>query len=263
VRSFDTIPHHELLVLVAKRVSDKNVIHLIKLWLKAPIWEEGKVQGGIGCGIPQGGVVSPLLANIYMNLVDRAVNRPNGPFQRSSVSIVRYADDFILMAKTLKPEAIEYLKGMLTRMKLTLNEEKTRLVDARTESFNFLGFTFEYAQSQYGRGTKYLRITPSAKAEDKVRDSVSDYVVRHRHLGQEPFVQGLNAIVRGWTNYFTVRGVSYPSKSFRKLRRYLDGKLFRYFRRKSQRRCKLSNRGAFEWLVKRHGLIDPARIAWR
>jgi group II intron reverse transcriptase/maturase len=149
---FDTIPHHELLTLVAKRISDKNVIHLIKLWLKAPIWEEGNAHSGNGSGTPQGGVISPLLANIYMNLVDRAVERLDGPFRRSGVSIVRYADDFILMAKALKPEAIEYLKGMLARMKLTLNEEKTRLVDARTETFNFLGFTFKYARAQFGRG---------------------------------------------------------------------------------------------------------------
>jgi group II intron reverse transcriptase/maturase len=260
---FDTIPHHELLMLVAKRISDKNVIHLIKLWLKAPIWEERKIHSGNSCGTPQGGVISPLLANIYMNLVDKAVNRPNGPFQRSGISIIRYADDFILMAKTMKPEAIAYLKGMLARMKLTLNEEKTRLVDARNESFNFIGFTFEYAQSQYGRGRKYLRITPTAKAEAKVRDSIRDYIVRHRHLDPGSFTRGMNAIVRGWTNYFTIPGVSYPWKSFRKLRRYLDDKLLRYFRRKSQRRCKLANRGALEWLIKRYGLIDPTRIAWR
>jgi group II intron reverse transcriptase/maturase len=218
---FDTIPHHELLMLVAKRISDKNVIHLIKLWLKAPIEEDGKIHSGTGCGTPQGGVVSPLLANIYMNLVDRAVMRPNGPFQRSGVSIVRYADDFILMAKTLNLEAIEYLKGMLVRMKLTLNEEKTCLVDVKTEGVNFLGFTFEYAPNKYTRGTKYLRISPSAKALNKARDNIRDFTARNRHLGPEPLVKGLNAIVRGWANYFTIRGVSYPGESFRKLRYYL------------------------------------------
>ena len=260
---FDTIPHHELLTLVARRISDKNVIHLIKLWLKAPIWEDGKAHNGTGCGTPQGGVASPLLANIYMNLVDRAVVRPNGPFQQSGISIVRYADDFILMAKKLKPQAIEYLKGMLARMKLTLNEEKTRLVDAKTESFNFLGFTFENAPSNYGRDRKYLRITPSAKALNKVRESIRDYMGNSGHLGPEELVMGMNAIVRGWTNYFTIRGVSNPWESYRKLRFYLDEKLTRYFRRKSQRRCKLSNQRAFEVLVKRYGLIDPTRIAWR
>ena len=173
------------------------------------------------------------------------------------------ATRLILMAKKLKPQAIEYLKGMLARMKLTLNEEKTRLVDAKTESFNFLGFTFENAPSNYGRDRKYLRITPSAKALNKVRESIRDYMGNSGHLGPEEFVMGMNAIVRGWTNYFTIRGVSNPWESYRKLRFYLDEKLTRYFRRKSQRRCKLSNQRVFEVLVKRYGLIDPTQIAWR
>jgi RNA-directed DNA polymerase len=258
---FDTIPHHELLILVGKRISDKNVIHLIKLWLKAPIWEEGKIQAGNDRGTPQGGVISPLLANMYMNLVDKAVKRSDGPFSRWGVEIVRYADDFILMAKSLKPEAIERLKGMLERMKLTLNEEKTRLVDAKTESFNFLGFTFEYAPDLFSRDKKYLRITPNEKALSKIREGIRVYIAGNRHLGPRAFAMGLNTIVRGWTNYFLIKGVSYPKEAFRKLRYYLVDKLYRFFRRKSQRRCKLSNRGAFRWLVEKHGLIDPTRLA--
>ena len=198
-----------------------------------------------------------------MNLVDRAVERPDGPFRRSGVSIVRYADDFIMMARTLKPKAIEHLKGMLARMKLTLNEEKTRLVDARTETFNFLGFTFKYARSQYGRGKRYLLITPSAKALNNVREAIREYVSENRHLGPQAFVKGLNAIVRGWTNYFRILGVSYPMEAFRKLQYYLVDKLYRFYRRKSQRRCKLANRGAFKVLVERYGLISPARIICR
>ena len=190
---FDTIPHHELLVLVGKRISDKNVIHLIKLWLKAPIWEDGKVRGGSDRGTPQGGVISPLLANIYMNLVDRAVKREGGPFQRNGVMIVRYADDFILMGRRMPKEVIDYLKGMLARMKLSLNEEKTRIVNAREVGFDFLGFTIEYAEDLYGRGHKYLRIAPSAKSEKKLRETIGDYIVRNRHLGP-PGLQALSIL---------------------------------------------------------------------
>lgn len=258
---FDTIPHHELLVLIGMRISDKNVIHLIKLWLNAPISEEGKTRGGNGCGTPQGGVISPLLANIYMNLVDRAVKRIGGAFRPYGVTIVRYADDFILMGRTLPPAIIAYLKSMLARMKLTLNEEKTRIVDAKRERFNFLGFTFEYADDLCGRGTKYLRITPSDKALQRVRGKVRDYVKRKRHLEPDEFVRGLNVILRGWMNYFSIRGVSFPKVAFRKLRWYLVDRIYRFFRRKSQRRCKLSNRGAFRWLVEKHGLIDPIGYA--
>lgn len=256
---FDTIPHHELLVLIGMRISDKNVIHLIKLWLNAPIFEDGETRSGKGCGTPQGGVISPLLANIYMNLVDKAVKRIGGAFRPYGVTIVRYADDFILMARNLPPAAIAYLKNMLARMKLTLNEEKTRIVDAKRESFNFLGFTFEYADDLHGRDRKYLRITPSAKALQRIRDNVRDYVKRKRHLGPHEFAGGLNAILRGWMNYYSIQGVSYPKEAFRKLRWYLVDRLYRFFRRKSQRRCKLSNRGALRWLVEKQGLIDPTR----
>jgi len=258
---FDTIPHHELLVLIGMRISDKNVIHLIKLWLNAPISEEGNTRSGNGCGTPQGGVISPLLANIYMNLVDKAVMRIGGAFRPYGVTIVRYADDFILMGRNLPPAIIAYLKSMLARMKLTLNEEKTRIVNAKRESFNFLGFTFEYADDLRGRGTKYWRITPGDKALQHIRDSVRDYVRRKRHLGPGEFARGLNVILRGWMNYFSIRGVSYPKEAFRKLRWYLMDRIYRFFRRKSQRRSKLSNRGAFQWLVDKHGLIDPTRVA--
>jgi RNA-directed DNA polymerase len=103
---FDTIPHDKLLKLIGLRISDKNVIHLIKLWLKVPISEDGKMSGGKGnrLGTPQGGVISPLLANIYMNLIDRAVCRIGGIFQQAGIRIIRYADDFVLLGKTIPKE---------------------------------------------------------------------------------------------------------------------------------------------------------------
>jgi len=138
---FDTIPHSKLLILIAQRISDNDVIRLIKLWLKAPVIENGKMSGGKRnkIGTPQGGVISPLLANIYLNLVDRIV-RNNPVFK--DVSIVRYADDFVLMGASIGNKALEALKYLLSRMELKLNEEKTRLVQFNDEPFDFLGFTF-------------------------------------------------------------------------------------------------------------------------
>ena len=108
---FDTIPHKELMQLLALRISDQNILHLIKMWLKAPVMEDGRPKGGKKnkVGTPQGGVISPLLANIYLHLLDKAVNRTGGIFQRNGVKIVRYADDFVLMAEKIPEECYEYM----------------------------------------------------------------------------------------------------------------------------------------------------------
>ena len=160
---FDTIPHKELMILVGKRISDRNVLHLIKMWLKAPIMEEIKpekvgktkkkanaekknksrkkkfkvIGGGKGNkkGTPQGAVISPLLANIYLDVLDKAVRRPSGPFQKEGATIIRYADDFVIMSRKITAESgcmgeqrlkgvtsLEwYLTGLLERLKLTVN----------------------------------------------------------------------------------------------------------------------------------------------
>lgn len=258
---FDTIPHHELLTLVARRISDRNVIHLIKMWLQAPIWEDGRPHKHDGKGTPQGGVISPLLANIYMNLVDRAVKREGGVFHRNGVHIVRYADDFILMGRHLPDEVLNRLRHLLARLKLTLNEEKTRTVNAEEESFQFLGFTFEHAPDLLGRPWRYWRVSPSKKAVVSICANLREYLHHHRHLNPVALSAGLNPLIRGWMRYYTIPGVSYPRASFRAVRWYLMDQLYRFYRRKSQRRCKLYNQGAFRVLVERHGLIDPTGYA--
>ena len=116
---FDTIPHKGLLQLVGKRISDKNILHLIKLWLKAPVTENGRLIGGKKnkLGTPQGGVISPLLANIYLHEFDKAVNREEGVFYQNGIKIIRYADDWVLMAKRIPQRALDYLNKLLKSMK--------------------------------------------------------------------------------------------------------------------------------------------------
>jgi RNA-directed DNA polymerase len=258
---FDTIPHKELLTLVGMRISDWKVLHLIKMWLKAPVWEDGKTSGGKKnkVGTPQGGVISPLLANIYLHLLDKAVKRIGGFFQKYGVRIVRYADDFVLMARKMAKESLDYLEKMLSKMKLKLNMEKSRTLKAGSEAFNFLGFTFRYDWDRHGRDSKYLNIMPSKKSEIKVRENIDKYLKENGHRPPETVAMELNAITRGWINYFHIPGTSYPQKAKRNLRFYLMKKLYRYYRRKSQRKCKLYKRGAFEILQKKFGLIDPAK----
>ena len=126
-------------------------------------------------------MISPLLANVYFHLIDRIVNNPRSLFGKHGVRIVRYADDFVLMGRTLPAEITGKLKSLLDRMGLTINETKTRQIDAREESFNFLGFTVRYDRDINDRSTKYWNIMPSKKSEQKIRDKVKDYLLTHGH----------------------------------------------------------------------------------
>ena len=260
---FDTIPHKELMQLLALRISDQNILHLIKMWLKAPVMEDGRPKGGKKnkVGTPQGGVISPLLANIYLHLLDKAVNRTGGIFQRNGVKIVRYADDFVLMAEKIPEECYEYMNRMFSKMKLKLNEEKSRVVCAYEESFDFLGHTFRFSDDLYGRPFKYWNVEPSKKSQKKVRSNIREYLRKNGHKAPQILVDDLNAKLRGWINYFTIQGVTYPNKAKRNLRYYLVKKLKRYYKRKSQRKCKLYNQGALRVLVNKYGLVDPTKYA--
>ena len=260
---FDTIPHKELMTLIAMRISDKHILHLIKMWLKAPVMINGRLNGGKKnkVGTPQGGVISPLLANIYLHLLDKAVNKTNGLFQINGVKMVRYEDDFVFMARKIPDICYGKLNHMLNRMKLRLNTDKSKIVSAKEQSFDFLGFSFRYDDDLKGRAFKYWNVEPSDKSLKKVRANISEYLGKNGHKPPYIVVRDLNAIIRGWINYFSIAKVSYPNKAKRKLRYYLCDKLQRYYKRKSQRKCKLYNRGAFGILVQKYGLIDPTKYA--
>ena len=261
---FDTIPHDKLQIALKQRVADPRILKLINKWLKVSVYEDGQYKSGKDNhkGTPQGGVISPLLANIYFHLLDRIVNNTQSLFSKHGVQIVRYADDFVLMGKKLPEEVIEKLKSLLHRMGLSLNEGKTRKIDARKESFNFLGFTIRYDKDIKGRDIRYWNIIPSKKSEQKIRDKVKEYLRTHGHCKAEDVASGLNSIIRGWLNYFSIPGVSYPAMSKRRLRAYLSTRLYRYYNRKSQRKSRLYRQKAFEVLVTKFGLIDPTKYVY-
>jgi RNA-directed DNA polymerase len=262
---FDTIPHEKLLIALKERISDPRMLDLIKQWLKVPIYEDKQFKGGKKnkVGTPQGGVISPLLANIYLHLLDRIVNNPKSLFAKAGVKIVRYADDFVMMGKKIESHIKEKLKELLSRMGLSLNEEKTRMVNAKEESFDFLGFSIRYDRSIRGSRPKYWNIIPSRKSEQRLRDKIKDYLDQHGHYCVEQICVDLNLQLAGWLNYFEIKGVSYPAMSKRRLRHYLQERLNRYYNRKSQRGCRLYGQKAFEVLVARHGLIDPTKYTGR
>lgn len=258
---FDTIPHDKLLITIAKRISDKNVIHLIKLWLKAPIEEDGKMSGGKKnkVGIPQGGVISPLLSNIYLHLLDRIINKVGSLYNKLEIKIVRYADDFVLLGCKIPIGAIKKLQEILARMELKLNEEKSRLIEAKSTDIDFLGFNIRYDKDLYGTVKRYWNISPSQKSQKQIRSKIKEYLAKNGHMPADRIVVNLNYKIRGWINYFTIEKVSYPAMSKRKLRWYLVDKLNRYYKRKSQRRSKLYSHRAFDKLVTKYGLIDPTK----
>ncbi len=257
---FDNIPHDKLVILLGKRISDKRVLDLIEEWLKCLIFEDNKLSKS-NKGTPQGGVISPLLANIYLNLLDKAVARKDGYFYKYRISIIRYADDFILMGNKLPEVSLQYLNAMLNKMELEINIEKTKQIDASKESFDFLGFTFRYDRGIYGNKGKYWNVIPSKKSELKLRENLKKVFRYYRHYNNELIVRKLNPKIRGWLNYFSIKGVSYPSKAKSNLQWYLDESLYRFYQRKSQRKCKLYRRGAFDYLVHNYGLINPAKYA--
>jgi len=190
---------------VAKRISDSKVIHLIKMWLKSPIHEDGKISGGKKnkLGTPQGGVIYPLLANIYLHLLDKLVNNKD-MFKALGIKIIRYADDFILMGKQIPEDRLEYATRILDRMGLKLNADKSRRIKAKEESFNFLGFTFRYDRGQTDWHLRYWHIEPSMKSQKKMRENMKVYFRKNRHKAMSEFSPGLNAILRGWMNYYLI-----------------------------------------------------------
>jgi RNA-directed DNA polymerase len=263
---FDTIPHDKLQIALKQRITDPRMLKLINKWLKVPVKEGNQYKSGKTNqqGTPQGGVISPLLANIYLHLLDKIVNSTGSLFHKYGVKIVRYADDFVLMGKELPDVIINKLKELLQRMGLMLNEKKTRKIDARNKSFDFLGFTIRYDRDIYNGGkTKYWNIFPSKRAEQGIRDKIRDFLGTHGHSNAKVITEGLNLKIRGWLNYFEIKGVSYPAMAKRKLRHYLSTKLYKYYTRKSQRKCRLYGPNAFETLVRYYGLIDPSKFAMR
>jgi len=192
------------------------------------------------------------------------VNKEGSVFYQSGIKIIRYADDWVLMAKRIPQGVQDYLNKLLKSMKLKLNEEKSKIVNAFDGSFDFPGHTFRLDDDLFGRkNRKYWNVEPSSKSQKRVREKIREYLRYNGHKSPQEVANDLNTITRGWINYFSIKGVTYPNKAKRNLRYYLRGKLTRYYKRKSQRKSKLYNQGAFKVLVSKYGLIDPTKYALR
>jgi RNA-directed DNA polymerase len=206
-RYFDTIPHADLLQSVARRIVDRNVLSLIKMWLRAPVEERDadgtrRMSGGKSNtrGTPQGGVASPLLANIYMNRFLKHF-RLSGAAEAFRAHIISYADDFVILSRGRAAEALTWTGGVMTRLGLSINEAKTSVRDARQERFDFLGYSFGPHRFKKN-GAMYLSASPSKKSVQRLKTSITDVLVPSNTEPWPEVRDQLNSSLRGWSNYF-------------------------------------------------------------
>lgn len=229
---FDTIPHDRLLREVARRIVDKNILRLLKMWLKAPVVEErgdGKKEyKRSDKGTPQGGVLSPLLANIYLNVLD-TLWKAKRVEERMEARMIRYADDLVVLCRGKAEEILKGIERVMGGMGLCLQEAKTRVVDARGQGFNFLGFTLRVIKSPR-TGKSFPLTRPSLKSLKQIRREIKAITRRDQlAMPTEIVVSRLNEVVRGWVGYFYIKNCR---RDLFRLNEYLKGRLRTYLRRK-------------------------------
>ena len=244
---FDTIDHDRLLQQLARRIADRSVLRLIRLWLRCPVVEEDGHGGGRTThprqGTPQGGVISPLLANIYLHDFDRAFHGPDGPAQFAKAQLVRYADDFVVLAWYQGPRLIAWLEAQLEQdLRLTVNRTKTRVVRLRAPhaSLDFLGFTLRYFRSTRIEGSRYLTVEPSARAQVRLRAKLRALTRGRAKRSLADTVAAVATLLRGWKAYFQY---GYPRRIFRHLNYYVQVRFRRFLRNRSQRRSRPFRQG--------------------
>ena len=241
---FDSIPHDKLMACLRMRISDRHLLKLIRMWLKVPVVAPGdQGQGGGGKvvaksskGTPQGGVISPLLANIYLHWFDKVFYRVKGPGQWAKAKLVRYADDYVVLARYIDKRITNWIELKIEGwLGLELNREKTRIVNLqeRGTSLDFLGYTFRYDRDLKGESHRYLNMFPSKKALTRERARLREMTSPRMCFKPIPvMIAELNSQLGGWSNYF---GQGYPRKAYREINHYVRKRLFCHLSRRSQR----------------------------
>jgi len=238
---FDSIPHEKLMACLRMRITDRYVLKLIRMWLEAPVvGESGSGGGGASSrtkkGTPQGGVISPLLANVYLHWFDKVFHRAGGPAVWAKAKLVRYADDFVILARYIDGQITGWVESKIEGwLGLEINREKTRVLDLQKEgeSLDFLGYTFRYDWDRKGGEFRYLNLFPSKKALAREREHLRERTSARMCFKPIPvMIDELNEHLRGWANYF---GRGYPRKAFREINAYVRQRLQCHLSRRSQR----------------------------
>jgi len=266
---FDTIPHSKLLAVVAERINDKAVLALIKQWLKSSVVEveNGKRRttgGGKGnrLGTPQGGVISPLLANLYLHLLDRIWERRELPSQYGA-QLVRYADDLVILCKGRVDAPMQMLKMVLDKCDLRLNEKKTSVVNAHKEGFDFLGFRFQMRRSRQS-GKIYPHVEPSKRSVNRIKAKVKELTDRRRTPVPLPrLIDEVNDVVRGWAAYFHY---GHSTQILGEVKWFTEERIRKHLRNRYKLCCRGEgyNRFPTDFLYRRLGLYKiPTNAKWK
>lgn len=254
---FDSIRHDRLLAKVALRIQDEDVMHLLKVILKA----SGKV------GVPQGGVISPLLSNLYLNEVDLMLERAKALTRRgeyTQIEYARFADDLVVLVDAhprhvwLHKAVVRRLREEFAKLEVEINDDKSKMVDLmRGESFGFLGFDFRRTLSS--RGVWWAQFTPKLKKRTALMQTLKEVFRRHRSQPVRRVVQIINPVMRGWVNYFAV---GHSSGCFQLIKRWVEMKIRRHLMRARGRRGFGWARWSTRWLYDTLGLFNQYRVQW-
>ena len=262
---FDTIPHDKLILALRKRITDGSVLGLIRQWLKANVQEASGVRISTkGKGTPQGGVISPLLSNVYLHWFETCAAIV-AKATAQAMTIVRYADDFVILGKRLKEGFLARMEGELEgRFGLTVNRGKTRVVDmgVHNAALSFLGYEFRRVKDRhYGTGGTYIETCPAMKSVKKVCKRVKEITSRRmKSVPMADVVKKVNLVIDGWGRYYRY---GYPSRMFAKVNWYVNRRLYNFLRRRSQRKYRLKYATTYSGELRHYGLILLTRGRYR
>jgi len=258
---FDSIPHEKLMKCLQMRIVDRSVLKLIRMWLKAPVEEDngsgGKKVQRSSKGTPQGGVISPLLANVYLHWFEKVFYAADGPAVWAKAQVVRYADDFMILARYQGKRLSKFIEDKIESwLGLELNRNKTKVVDLRQpgSSVDFLGYTFRYDRSIKGGVRRYLNVVPSRKSMQAHRESLRKTISRRNQcVPVVRLIEVVNRKQRGWANYYSF---GYPRQAKRKMNWYVQSRMMGHLRRRSQRPFRLPEGWSYYQYFKHLGLVQ-------